>query len=367
MLTVKMFFQGKKLLLFLGLFVIGAIALLLFLNNKTFTPVQNDSASTSKIAKLPTKNFKILHIMSYHSPWEWTDTLLSGFQSALSDLNIEYKVFQMDTKRDNSESSIAAKTETAHNLIDSWKPDLVYTSDDDALKYLAKYYVNSKLPMVFSAVNENPEKYGVRDCQNITGILETEHFVESVKLIKEVIPTVRKIAVITDDGPMWTPVIRRMKARLNELPEVQFVSWDTVYTFAEYKSKIKNYESSADAVAFLGIFSFKDEKGENVPYQDVQRWTVENVKLPDFSFWKDRISFGTLCVVSVSGYEQGLAAGKIARQILVGGQKASDFPIVATVKGEPLISLARANQLGIKIKSSVLLSSQVVKKYYWEE
>ncbi len=367
MLITNKLLQGKMPIVILALFGLGAIALFFFLNHKPIMPVQNGPSSTSGTANLPIKSYKVLHIMSYHTPWEWTDTLLSGFQSALADLNIEYQVFQMDTKRNSLESSIIAKTKEARNLIDSWKPDLVYTSDDDALKYLAPYFINSELPIVFSAVNESPGKYGIKNCQNITGVLEKEHFVESVRLLKEVLPAVRKIAVITDDGPMWAPVIKRMKARLNELPEIQFVSWDTIDTFTEYKRKIKEYESSVDAVAFLGIFSFKDEKGENIPYQDVQRWTAENIKLPDFSFWKDRVSFGTLCVVSVSGFEQGLAAGEIARQILVDRKKPSDFPIVATIKGEPLISLARANQLGIKIKSSVLLSSQVIKKYYWEE
>ncbi len=359
---------NRNIILFsLGLLLPGAIVLFFFINHQTLAPNLDGPSSTPATPTQPSNNYRILHIMSYHSPWEWTDTLYSGFQSALSDLSIEYQVFQMDTKRYSSESSIMTKTEEARNLITAWKPDLVYISDDDALKYLAKYYIHSELPIVFSAVNESPGKYGIKDCQNITGVLEKEHFVESVKLLKEVVPSVRKIAVITDDGPMWSPVIQRMKARINELPEVQFVSWDTIYTFAEYQKKIKEYEHKVDAVVFLGIFSFKDERGENVPYQEVQRWTAENIKLPDFSFWKDRVSFGTLCVVSVSGFEQGLAAGKIAHGILVDGKKPSDFPIVATIKGEPLISLARANQLGIKIKSSVLLSSQVVKEYFWEE
>lgn len=365
MLAYKRIFQRKTVLFLLSLLVLGGIILCLILNTKPSTKVQNSSASQTE--NQPSKGYKILHIMSYHSPWEWTDTQYSGFQAALSDLNIEYEVFQMDTKRYSSESSIMAKTEAARNLIDAWQPDLVYISDDDALKYLAKYYIDSELPIVFSAVNESPEKYGIKDCQNITGVLETEHFLESVTLLKEVVPTVRRIAVITDDGPMWYPVIDRMKNRLNDLPDVEIVSWDTIYTFNEYKKKVKDYENKVDAIGFLGIFSFRNDQGQNIPYQDVQRWTAENIKLPDFSFWKDRVSFGTLCVVSVSGYEQGLAAGKIARGILVDGKKPSDFPMVATVKGEPLISLARANQLGIKIKSSVLLSSQVVKEYYWEE
>ena len=51
----------------------------------------------------PMRQFKILHIMSYHSPWEWTDSQFQGFKDALRDLDIEYKVIQMDAKRHSSE------------------------------------------------------------------------------------------------------------------------------------------------------------------------------------------------------------------------------------------------------------------------
>jgi len=39
--------------------------------------------------------FKILHIMSYYSPWEWTDEQLRGFKAGLGAVDVEYQVFQM--------------------------------------------------------------------------------------------------------------------------------------------------------------------------------------------------------------------------------------------------------------------------------
>jgi hypothetical protein len=39
--------------------------------------------------------FKVLHVMSYHSPWEWTDEQFRGFRDALQGLDIEYRVLQM--------------------------------------------------------------------------------------------------------------------------------------------------------------------------------------------------------------------------------------------------------------------------------
>jgi hypothetical protein len=38
-----------------------------------------------------------------------------------------------------------------------------------------------------------------------------------------------------------------------------------------------------------------------------------------------------------------------------------------TVKGTPVISLARANRLGIKVKSGMLLSAEVIEQFDWDK
>lgn len=313
------------------------------------------------------RTFRILHVMSYNSPWRWTDGQLQGFKDAMHGLPVEYNVFQMDTKKNSTSAMKEKKGKEARDLIETWKPDLVYTSDDDAQEYVAKYYVNKTLPFVFSGVNNEPKTYGFAGSSNITGVLEEEHFVESVKLLRAIVPGVKRIAAVFDNASMWDPVKARMKERMQRLPGVEMVAWDTIETFAEYKRKIAEYQGKADAIALIGVFNFKDEGGKNVPYQDVLKWTAENSKLPDFGFWVDRVYFGTLCAVTVSEREQGLAAGRIARAILVDGKSPSGFPMKPTVKGAPVISLARADKLGIKVKSGLLLSAEVVKKFDWDK
>jgi hypothetical protein len=119
-----------------------------------------------------------------------------------------------------------------------------------------------------------------------------------------------------------------------------------------------------DAIALLGVFNFSTGDGY-ADYQDVLRWTTENSRLPDFSFWSTRVERGTLCAVTVSGAEQGRQAAIIARQILI--DKIPPYRIEArpTIKGRPMVSLARARELGIKLPASVLLSSEVVTQYAW--
>jgi ABC-type uncharacterized transport system substrate-binding protein len=314
------------------------------------------------------KKYKILHIMSYHSPWEWTDDQIKGFQDALSGLDYEFKVFQMDTKRKSTEEWKEQVGKEARDLIDSWKPDLVYTNDDNAQKYVAKFYVNKDIPFVFGAVNANPEDYGFTGSKNNTGVLEREHVVETVRLLKEIIPGVKKIVVLTDDDITWPKLVKRIQEKVPAaFPDIQITALDAIPTFAGYKEKVKEYQDKADAFASLGVFTFKDENGKNVPFTDVLKWTAENSKVPDFTFWKDRVYSGTLCSVYISGYEQGLAAGKLARSILVEGKSPSSLPIEPTYKGKPIINLARAKKLGLKIKSGTLLTAEVVEKFEWEK
>ncbi len=311
------------------------------------------------------REYKILHVMSYHSPWRWTDGQLEGFRHGL-DLPAEYQVVQLDTKRKGKGEEAERRAEEARRIIASWKPDLVYTTDDDVQELLARDYVGTELPFVFSGVNKHPATYGFDHGGNVTGVLEVEHFVETVKLLQAIVPGVRKIAAVFDRDAMWTPVKQRMARGLERLPGVEIVTWDTLGTFAEFKERMAGYPAIADAVALIGIFNFKNDSGENVPYQAVLRWTAENSQLPDFGFWVDRVHYGTPCAVTVSEWEQGAAAGRIARAILAEGKRPGDIEMTATKRGTPVVSLARAKKLGIKVKSGLLLSSQVVTDFDWD-
>jgi len=325
------------------------------------------SAGVPNVAAAEKKEFRILHIMSYHSPWRWTDRQLEGFQSELRGLKVSYEVFQMDTKRNSGREQKELKGQEARALIASWKPDLVYTTDDDAQEYVARYYVNQPLPFVFSGVNNDPASYGFAGSTNITGVMEEEHFVQSVELVRKLVPGAKRLALVFDDAKMWDPVRERIAKAMPKLPGVKLVANDTILTFAEYKRKIREYQSSADMIGTIGIFNLKDEDGRNVPYQEVQKWTVENSRLPDFAFWIDRVYFGTLSAVTVSEREQGRAAGRIARGILTEGRKAASYPMVPTTKGAPAISLARAKALGIRVNSDLLLTTEVIQRFDWDQ
>jgi ABC-type uncharacterized transport system substrate-binding protein len=309
---------------------------------------------------------RILHVMSYHSPWRWTDGQLDGFKAGLGDVPAEYRVFQLDTKRWSSDEQKAERGKLARDLVAAWKPDLIYTSDDDAQDLVTKHYLNTPMQNVFSGVNKAPEHYGFDKANNVTGVIEHEHFAESVRLLKNIVPSLKRLVVVLDDAAMWQPVVARMQAAV--LPAgVSIVGWETIKTYAEYKARMAAYPGIADGIALIGIFNFKDAAGKNVPYQEVLRWTAENSTLPDLGFWIDRVHHGTLAAVTVSEREQGLAAGRLARAILRDGKSPGALPMLPTSRGLPVISLARARKLGIAVRSEQLLAAEVVSRFEWEK
>lgn len=336
----------------------GVMVAVLLALSQTFVQAQTAAAG---------KEYKILYVMSYHSPWRWTDWQLEGFQEELKGVKVTYRSFQMDTKRNSSPEQKEAKGQEARALIESWKPDLVYTSDDDVQQHVVKHYVNGKLPFVFSGVNNDPANYGFKGSTNVTGVIEQEHFVESVRLLRKMAPGAKRIAVVFDDAKMWEPVRARIMNAMAQLPDMQIVAADVILTFADYKKKMMEYQTTADIVGTLGIFNLKDEKGKNVTYQEVQKWTVENSRLPDFAFWIDRVHFGTLGAMTVSEREQGRAAGRMARGILVDGKSPASFAMVPTTKGLPVISLARAKRLGLNLDAELLLTAEVIQKFEWDK
>lgn len=312
-------------------------------------------------------DYRILHVMSYHAGWVWNREQFEAFRAELADLDIAYRVIEMDTKRRTDPAWLERVGAEARHAIEEWQPDLVYANDDDAQKHVVAGHPEGDTRFVFSGVNADPATYGFDRRGDVSGVLEREHILQTVRFLREIVPGARRLAVILDEGATWPALVARMREALEGHPDIEVVSYDTAGTFAEYKALIAGYQGRVDAVGVLGVFGLKDAAGATVAHEAVLRWTAENSALPDFSFWGSRTDLGTLCAVTVSATAQGAEAGRIARRILVDGVAPSEIGMQPTLKGEPVVSLARARALGLTLSSSTLLKSRVVTGFGWDD
>lgn len=310
------------------------------------------------------KAYRVLHIASYHLSMGWSAGQLKGFQEGMGDAPVEYRMFEMDILRDRSDLHLRRRSAEAQALIASWKPDLVYGSDDAALEFVMARFAGTPLPLVFSGVNRDPKVYGMAGAPNVAGVIEHEHIAESIAMLRKLVPGARRLVALFDSSPHWDALRERVRATLAGMPEVEVITWDTVLTWSDYQRKIKDYQKRADAILSFGYFDFSATDG--VSNIDLSRWTVQNNRLPDVALWDGPVQRGSLAAVSVSEREQGLAAGRMARVILLEGRSPASFPMKPTMKGVPVLSLARARDLGIKPAAGVLLSTKVHERYLWE-
>lgn len=340
--------------------------LLLCMLGAALNPAFAEDADARQLKSHHGQPWRILHVMSYESNFNWSDDQLSGFKLGFgSDARVEYKIVQLDAKRNDSPQSIAEHAQQAERLISEWKPDLLYVSDDAAVEAMILRHSNTGLPCVFSGMNRSMEHYGLVGAKNVTGVLEQEHFVETVRLLQQLKPGTSRIHLISDQAAYWIESIQRIERLARTTGGLSLVGVDRIERYADFQRLILQNPKQADAYLLLGTFNYKDEHGSDVPFKELHQWVAENSKIPDVSFWLDRIKHGTLAGVAVSALEQGRKAGLAARLILLEGRSPGSIPVEATRKGVASINLARARALGITPRSGVLLTSVVSTNYEW--
>lgn len=122
-------------------------------------------------AASPAMAAKCLYVSSYHQGYAWSDAVERGLRNALEG-HCEIRQFDMDTKRNKGEANARQAAQEALDVITSWQPDVLITSDDNAARYLVMpNFREAKLPIVFCGVNWTADEYGF-PYSNVTGIVE---------------------------------------------------------------------------------------------------------------------------------------------------------------------------------------------------
>ncbi|MFA6184595.1 MAG: ABC transporter substrate binding protein [Candidatus Shapirobacteria bacterium] len=309
---------------------------------------------------------KIFWLNSYHSDFPLITENIKAFKDVFEKdgIIIEVKEFDLDELRDVSVEHKRLATEEAIKMIDEYKPDLIYATDDGAQMAILKY-INTNIPIVFSGVNEDPQTYGYDKTKNVTGVLEREHFIETIEFLKSLYPNkIKKIGVISQDASQWKVVMERIQKQTTNFPEIEFIGWDRVNTFNEYKKKILEYKGKkVNAIMNFSMVGLVDENNKSVSETEVIKWLIKNSGIPETTFWGFVVEDGVLLSVEVSSEEQGRKAGDLARAILIDGKFPSSFEFKATEKGLRYLNLARAKSLGLKqenIPSVILINSKII-------
>lgn len=299
---------------------------------------------------------KILVIYSYHPEYEWCQQEKKGIDEIFNDQDITIESFYLNTKRKTDEAWKKKVTEEAVEKIESYKPDLVIVCDDNACQLVATRYIDSKIPFVFTGINGDPEDYGM-PAKNITGVIERNLIEGTIGLLKQLVPSIGSVAIITDNST--TSRAATVRFTQENFP-VTLTSVYSTNDYDEWKSNLKQLNNQIDALGIYMYFTLKDENSvQNVSGEEVLQWTLENTNLPSFCFEAFSVEGGVLCGETQSGYEHGREAALMAKEIL-SGAKPSELAVRMPQKGTLMVNERTAKKLGITIPEDIKNKAKII-------
>ncbi len=291
---------------------------------------------------------KILHIDSYHSDFDWSHDISAGIRTILESRDdIEFRTFYMDTKRHQSIDFKQQAALKAKHLIESWRPDVVIASDDNAAKYLiAPYYRNSNLPVVFCGLNWDASVYGF-PADNITGIIEVAMVETTIEMLQQY-TSGEKIGYLASDTVSERKEYQNIVARFGDIFEVHFVQ-----TFDELVQAYRQLQQTTSMTIIQECRSVK-----NFNHLKMVNLVNEETWIPTGAMQKYLNEYALL-TVSKSGQEQGEYAARTALKLLA-GTPADTIPVVANKKAQVYLNMSLANKMGIKFPIELINRSHLI-------
>ncbi|MCG8546046.1 MAG: ABC transporter substrate-binding protein [Alphaproteobacteria bacterium] len=281
------------------------------------------------------KGRRILHIDSYHKGNEWNDRIAAAVRATLADTGVVLRVIHLDTKRNKSKEFKQAAAARAKKIIQTFDPDVVTTSDDNAAKYLImQYYKDASLPFVFSGLNWDASTYGL-PYSNVTGMVEVSPIPQIIALLQQHAKG-KRLGLLTEDSPTK----RKELLYHRKLFGLDYAKTYFVTTFDDWKNSFLRAQAEVDMLLLLGVAGVKgwDDAAAG-------RFAVANTRIPSGT------DFGWLMHVSLLGVgkvpeEQGRWAAKAALKIL-DGVRPSDIPLAYNKEGQLYMNKTIAGRLGI--------------------
>lgn len=306
---------------------------------------------------------KVLFVNSYHKGYKWSDDVETGLMKAL-DLtsdevsgeqrnknNLDFKVIRMNTKLQPGEEQIRKVAFEIKELIDSWRPDVVVASDDNAVKFvIAPYFTGSSMPVVFCGVNYDAGVYNLPS-DNSTGMIEVDLLAETISILKEYAAGERVGYIGADD------LSNRKSLRFHkDLLGIDYSDGALVSTFDQWKKEYLRLQQSVDLLILINSVGIKGW----IP-GDVDRFLLENTTIPTGAGGDSEVRYALLANAKIAE-EQGWWAGKAVLKILHGTAPA-DIPVTRNHKSRLYINMTIANRLGIKLPIDLLERATLIEAH----
>jgi ABC-type uncharacterized transport system substrate-binding protein len=322
------------------------------------------------------EKIRLVHVDSYHREYTGSWTAIQGFGDALLELgyldtkaqieelskndDVEsskavVKRLWMDAKRKNTKPEMMQASVRLTEEIHAFKPTLMFLSDEGAPNYVGNQFLDEEIPIVFYGMKNTPVKYGLvddpdRPGHNVTGVYAIGYYQESLELLKRLKPSAETFAILSDDGETGRSHTKAVEdvAREGRSP-LRLVETVMTRRFEEWKQRALELSERVDAFYLASVNSLEHEPGQDVPREEVLRWYLTHITIPEASQAKSYVEQGILCSADFARYFQGYDAVMMAHDILSKGLNPATYPTRRARRGPLVVNRWRATMLGITL------------------
>lgn len=308
----------------------------------------------------PPKKILVLH--SYHIGFKWTDYIQHGIADELKTLtDVKLYIEYMDSKRNDANVILENLIALFQSKYGSGFFDAVIVTDDNALDFILRFRneLFKDVPIVFCGINNYSQNRFSAE-SNITGVIESVDFLSSARLIFDLFPKTRHIAVISDvtsTGRLHQKVFEEqaldfLSKRANVIP---------LYGLTAMQLKDALQKLPSDSVVFTLSF-WNDPTGASFDHKQSNTLIVESASAPVFTAWDHTLAHGFLGGIVISGYRQGSVAAGIVKRILA-GEAAGKIEVISKSPHEPMFDFAALKRFGVKVsnlpENSIVLNEPI--------
>jgi ABC-type uncharacterized transport system substrate-binding protein len=277
---------------------------------------------------------KVLFIDSYHQGYAWSDGTEAGVHSVLDSSGVELRIVRMNTKRKKTDEDKLAAAEMVRRTIETFRPDVVIASDDNASKFVIKpFYKDAALPFVFCGVNWDASGYGF-PYKNVTGMVE-------VAAVDELFAFLERLTDGRRVGYLAAEVFTAHKEQNNiektfgmKFAEVRYAN-----TMAEWQAQYRELQGKVD-ILLVGNSAGTEGWDDDAAARFVEQYS----KIPSGGIHGHMSRFVLIGYTKLAE-EQGEWAAKTALRIL-DGTSPSAIPIARNTQGRLVINARIAEGLG---------------------
>jgi ABC-type uncharacterized transport system substrate-binding protein len=306
---------------------------------------------------LEAASYKILVVMSYEKENPWCVEIKEGIDSVFAD-NSDIKYFYMNTKKNIAGG--VQKAKEAYQLYKRFRPDGVIAADDIAQSMFVLPYLKDKVktPVMFCAVNEEPEKYGY-PASNVSGILERDFISESIAFAKQLVPSINTVGFLAKDSPSGQAIRNQVEIESDTyLAKVE--GFKLVKTMKETLAVLEEYKKTTDALFITSTNGILDADGNALDNQQVTKIVAKFYKKPLIGANDFHVRYGVLCAVVKSGNAQGRMSAEMLLKAIK-GTPIKHIPITKNKYGKRMLNVTAMKELGIRPKRRVLVGTELVK------